>query len=343
MNRIWMLASLAALLTLITPAYSQRTNTLSPGEEGGAQKPPATTEQKPGATNTPAATTPAATSAPAVLWKNPQSGDQYATSSVKFVLESRDNISEVDYIEYKIDNSEFRRYAGPITIPEQGPHTITYRSVDKAGNREVDRIYSVTIDDNGPLVRVLPAAAFVTRDGKNYTPPSNTFTIRASDEFSGVKEVLYGVNSSELKAYREGEAVQITASGTQLINFQGVDNLGNKTTGSVLVEVDADKPVVEIKPTQPLTKVDQRQYARRNTGFRVEATDLGSGIQTIMVRIDGAQEWQAYSDVIFFDAEKEHVIEARAIDAVGNESEIKTLRFVVDDNPPTTELRTSVE
>ena len=63
----------------------------------------------------------------------------------------------------------------------------------------------------------------------------------------------------------------------------------------------------------------------------------------IMVRIDGSEEWQTYTDTIYFDTEKEHSIEAKAIDAVGNESEIVSSRFIVDDNPPTTKLKTSVE
>lgn len=343
MNRVWRTIALLVVLLASPAAFSQPGGALSPGEEPEANP---TSPTKPGETaNKPAdsSVTPAATTVAPVLWKNPESGVVYATSGVKFVLQARDNISELDYIEYRLNSGEFRRYAAPFTLTEEGAHTITYRSVDRAGNREVDRIYSVVVDDRGPSVLLLPARAFVSQSGRSFSPAGNTFTLRASDEYAGVKELRYSVNSSELKPYNSGETIQLTQSGSHLIQWQAADNLGNRTEGSLLVQVDADRPTLEIKPTVALNRVEDRQYARRNTGFRVEANDVGSGIQTILVRIDGSPEWQTYTDAIYFDTEREHSIEAKAIDSVGNESDARSLRFIVDDNPPTTELRTSVE
>ncbi|MBX7057034.1 MAG: hypothetical protein K1X75_03135 [Leptospirales bacterium] len=349
MNRVWRIAAFLVALAALQPALSQaggNQGALSPGEEPESAAPAGGQTQTPPASNAPAGaesgTAPASSVAP-VLWKNPDSSVIYATSTVKFVLSARDNISDLDYIEYRLNNGEFRRYSAPFTLGEQGPYTITYRSVDRAGNREVDHIYSVIVDDSGPTILMLPARAFIAQGGRSFSPSGNTFTLRASDEYSGVKQIRYSINSTELKPYNNGETVQLTQSGSHLIQWEAVDNLGNRSQGSLLVQVDADRPTLDIRPTQALNRVDDRQYARRNTGFRVEATDVGSGIQTILVRLDGSPEWQTYTDAIFFDSEREHSIEAKAIDAVGNESDVRSLRFIVDDNPPTTELRTSVE
>ena len=278
-----------------------------------------------------------------MLWTD-ANGNIYANSKVKFILEASDDLSDIEYIEYRMDDAKsFIKYKGPFTIAQEGPHVIVYRSVDRAGNHEVDHVYNVTIDNKGPDVNILPAKPFVNLSGKLYTSPGNTFTIRTIDALAGIKSVEYGVNTSALRGYSKNEAIQLTDSGSQLIQYKATDNLQNATVGSLLVQVDAGKPTVTVSPSQPLIAVDNKLYARRNTGFDVNAQDLGSGVAMIMVRIDGSEEWQTYTDTIYFDTEKEHSIEAKAIDAVGNESEIVSSRFIVDDNPPTTKLKTSVE
>ena len=279
------------------------------------------------------------------LWTNQESGQLYANSSVKFILDANDNLSKTDYIEYKIDDGEFIRYSAPITIAKEGPHNITYRSADRAGNREFDHSFNVVIDNTAPEVELTPAKPFVEKDGRLFTSPGNIFVIRAIDEHSGVKSIRYGVNSKAEASYEEGRTVQLSESGSQLIRYDALDYLGNRTIGgSVLVEVDGSRPVVSIQPTKPLRQIEEDQYARRSTGFTVNATDEGgAGISQVMVRIDASQEWQVYNNTLYFATEKEHTIDAKAIDAVGNESEIVSIRFKLDDNPPVTKIRTSVE
>ncbi|MCB1308109.1 MAG: hypothetical protein KDK30_08020 [Leptospiraceae bacterium] len=335
MKRLWLLLIVILSVGMLSPAYSQEPtdseateeDTMSPGEEAGNTADNSMQDQG------------QVMQVGAAMYKD-SAGNLYANSRQYFRLNASDDLSRIEYTEYKIDDSSFRRYQGPINIEDEGPHTIVYRSVDRAGNQEVDRVYNVTIDNTAPVVAVVPARPFVQKDGKTYTSPGNTFTIRANDKYSGIKSIKYGVNSSELRTYEKNASIQLTESGSQLIQWRAEDNLGNTTVdGSQLVEVDGDKPTVVIKPTQPLIHVGETRYARRNTGFDVTGKDEGSGISQIMVRIDDSDEWQTYSDTIYFDTEEAHSIEAKAVDAVGNESEVVRSEFVVDDNPPQTELQ----
>ena len=285
----------------------------------------------------------AETSAKPVLWKNEKSGQLYANSGVRFILDATDNLSKTDYIEYKVDDGAYVRYSAPISISKEGPHSITYRSIDRAGNREFEQSFNVIVDNAPPEVELTPARAFIERDGRLFTSPGNTFTLRAVDQHSGIREINYGVNSAAKEKYEEGRIVQLSDPGSQLIQYEASDNLGNKTvSGSVLVDVDNTRPKIAIRPTQPLRQVNGDRYARRATGFSVTAEDQGAGVSQVMVRIDGSQEWQAYNNTLYFATETEHTIEAKALDAVGNESEVVVSRFKVDDNPPITKLRTSV-
>ncbi len=277
------------------------------------------------------------------LWKNTASGQLYANSGVKFFLEASDNLSKTDYVEYKIDEGDFIRYNSAISLSKDGPHTISYRAIDRAGNREFDQSFSVIIDNLPPEVKLVPSRAFVDKSGRLYTSAGNTFTIRAVDQHSGVKNVAYGINVAASEKYEEGRTVQLSDPGSQLIRYKATDNLGNATRGgSILVEVDSSRPKVSIRPSQPLRRVNGSRYARRSTSFSVLGEDEGAGVSRIMVRIDGSQNWQVYSTAIAFETEAEHSIEAKAIDAVGNESEVVSSQFKVDDNPPITKLRTSV-
>ena len=280
-----------------------------------------------------------------VLWKNDNSGQSYANSAVKFVLNAKDNLSQTDYIEYKIDGGDYIRYSVPIVISSDGPHSITYRSTDKAGNQEFEKSFNIIIDNTPPEVELTPSKAFIkNKDGRIFTSPGNTFTLRSIDQHSGVKKIDYSVNSTTKSVYESGRVIQLSDPGSQLIQYNATDNLGNVTqNGNVLVIVDTQSPKVNINTTKPLRQINNENYARRATGFNIIAEDDGSGVAQIMVRIDDSQEWQAYSNTIYFSAETAHKIEAKAIDAVGNESEIVVSSFKIDDNPPISKLRTSAD
>ena len=322
------LATALAALTLL-PVYAQED--ISPAEE----------TQNEGDSSLDVAG--AETSAKPVLWKNEKSGQLYANSGVRFILNATDNLSKTDYIEYKVDDSDYIRYSAPISISKEGPHSISYRAVDRAGNREFEQSFNVIVDNTSPEVELTPARAFIEKDGRLFTSPGNTFTIRAVDQHAGVKDINYGVNSGNKEKYEEGRIVQLSDPGSQLIQYEAIDNLGNRTlSGSVLVDVDNTRPRIAIRPTQPLRQVNGDRYARRATGFNVTAEDEGAGVTQVMVRIDGSQEWQAYNNTLYFSTETQHSIEAKALDAVGNESEVVVSRFKVDDNPPITKLRTSI-
>ncbi len=303
---------------------------LSPGEEAPEAMSPSGESTK---ISAPAAAT----------WRDEKSGNLYANSSVQFTLAATDNLSMVDYIEYRIDSGEYARYTSPIVLTSEGAHSLSYRAIDRAGNREFDRNFNVIVDSTPPKVNIFPTQSFVMGDGRVYSSQGNTFTFRAVDKYSGVRNISYAVNDDSEQPYQQGREIQLTQPGRQLIRYKAIDNVGNTTEEKTLfVSVDNSRPVVGIYPNQPLVKVNGASYSRRTTGFDVRANDEGSGVERILVRIDGSQEWQTYIDTIYFGSENRHSIEAKAIDAVGNESELVSLGFIIDDNPPMTDIKTSV-
>lgn len=73
-----------------------------------------------------------------------QQGNTYI-SPVEITLIATDEDSGVDYTKYKVDIGEWITYDTPVTVSEEGTHTVYFYSVDTAGNTETQKSTSFTI------------------------------------------------------------------------------------------------------------------------------------------------------------------------------------------------------
>jgi len=282
----------------------------------------------------------------------------YATSNAKFELTATDNISNVDFIEYKIgDVSHFSVYGHAFSLDKEGPHKVTYHAVDKVGNREEDIIYNVIIDNTGPYMNFALNKAPIVIEGRRYLAPGTKLEIRATDNYSGVKSVEYSANGSDWQPYKDG--IVLDKPGAAQLKYRAIDNLGNKSENqsgfstatpgqgaspedlAVInsLYIENTPPAVTITPAKRWINIDSKKYSLRDNSYTVEAQDSESGVANIFVKVDNAAEWQIYSGRLVFQTEGPHSIEAKAQDKVGNESQPVKVEFIVDDNPPKTNIR----
>ena len=96
---------------------------------------------------------------------------------------------------------------------------------------------------------------------------------------------------------------------------------------------------MEIVESLPFVKVGERLFARRGTKFKLTARDAESGISKVLYKKDGDSEYTAYVEDIYFETSGEHTIEAKSIDNVGNESEVRKLTFYYDIQAPKTTIK----
>ncbi len=264
----------------------------------------------------------------------------YATSATKFQLTAADSLSNIDYIEYRIDDSPFMRYNEPFSIDQEGPRRIVYRAVDKAGNREADNVFMVTIDNTPPTVTANLNGPSYPRDGVTYVSTSTKIELYAKDVYSGVKKIEYAINDGD---FVEGNSIVLDQPGRQRVRYRASDNLNNVSAeqqiATMLLDVDNTTPTVAIRTSRRPVEFEGKKYALRDTIYTVEAVDEGAGIDKILVRIDGEGDFQPYTTPIQFSNEGPHSIEAKAIDRVGNESEIAKLDIITDDDPPTSSIK----
>jgi hypothetical protein len=265
----------------------------------------------------------------------------YVNAGTFFEISSADDATNVDYVEYKINNGEFQKYSNPINITEEGKQTIIYRAVDKVGNKETAKLLTVVVDNTPPTVKMLPSEVPYTRNNVQYISNRTTYSIAAEDNSSGVKKIEYFIDNGPKQRYTEGSPIKLETPGAHIISFFATDNSGNVTPeyGKMLVNVDVNRPTIRIVESSPYVVIGGRNYAKKDTSFAVKAFDNESGISQVLIKVDGASDFSPYAEPIVFTSQGEHTIEAKAIDNVGNESEIVSVTVLTDVNPPTTTIR----
>ncbi len=274
----------------------------------------------------------------------------YVNSKVKFKLTTKDNFLK-DRIEYKIDNGEVKKYDAPFTLPDEGTRVITYYGVDSIGNKENPKLYKVIVDNTPPVIYVTTDKPVLKKGDKVYISKDMKFKVDTVDELSGVNKVEYSLDGKLYREYKAPFNIP-TDSGEINLKIRAVDNVTNvsekyalkmydETGKETEMALDGLKPVsdnvapvVEIKSSKELIKKSGKTVASSDIKYSITATDADSGIAQVLVRIDEKGDYIPYTKEIQFLTNGEHVIEAKAVDKVGNVSPVVVLTVFVDVIPP---------
>ena len=350
----------AITLAASTVSFSQDT-----AQPADATAKPADAAQPADATAAPADSARSVSDQPAAAGTNAEKAKQYSdgvntyvNSKALFRLTSRDNFLS-DKVVYKIDGGAETAYDKEFELTAEGKHTVSYFGVDKIGNKEDEKSFSVTVDNTAPEVTVSPKFPIYSANGKLYISKQFTFNIAATDALAGVEKVTYTVNGKDFVDY--ATAFSIYTDGDLTFAAGSLDNVGNKSAkfkikmrddqGKETVEekesiqlfADNIAPAVTIAADKTLTPVNGKNIASKEFKYAVTAADKESGVKMIMVRADGRGDFVPYEKEVFFNTNGDHYIEAKAIDAVGNVSDTVILSVYVDVVPPKTAIETIAE
>ncbi|HET8601893.1 MAG TPA: PxKF domain-containing protein [Segeticoccus sp.] len=159
-------------------------------------------------------------------------------------LGATDNLSGVAATFYSVDGGDVVE-GTELTLGTEGAHTVTFHSVDAAGNVEEDRTATVKIDLTAPTIghTLTPAANAV---GWNNSPVTVDFQCADQDLLSGLESCT--------------DPVTLTDDGTgQQVLGTAVDKAGNVGTDTATVSIDTVKP--EITGTPDRAANDNGWYA----------------------------------------------------------------------------------
>ncbi|HOP29020.1 MAG TPA: hypothetical protein P5120_01505 [Spirochaetota bacterium] len=284
----------------------------------------------------------------------------YVNDKVRFELFEIDNIMP-DTKFYKIDDGADQKYTEPFTLSDEGAHVLYYYSIDKMGNKEMQKSLNVIVDKTAPEVIVVVKAPFAKTGETIYASDkfSYEYTISAKDNISGVAGISYAVAGEEHKEYVKPFA--INSLEPVKIDVAAEDKVGNLTkkylskvideNGNLLAEsmddvkitVDKTAPTVEIKGDKEFFKKENTLVASKDYKYTITAADTESGIKAIYYRVDNKSDFILYTGELMFNTNGMHKIEAIAKDGVGNISKTAVLDVFVDIIPADTNIKLVTE
>jgi photosystem II stability/assembly factor-like uncharacterized protein len=222
---------------------------------------------------------------------------------------------------YTLDGGGRVTYSAPFTVSGQRVHTVTYWSVDQAGNVEDVLTGYVNIDATPPTVGASGFdAAWHNTDVQ--------VTLTAGDAVSGVASVAYREGTSGAWTTIAGASATVTVSatgndGTHTYQYQATDAAGNVSgAGSFAVKIDATAPTT--------TPTGLGADALSDWGTTTRTVSLaaddgpGSGVASTHYTVDGGIA-KAYSGSPFtVSGAGQHQVTYWSVDAIGNVEAVRT-------------------
>ncbi|MCD6171075.1 MAG: PKD domain-containing protein [Thermoplasmata archaeon] len=224
----------------------------------------------------------------------------WCNKTVNIEFNSTDNLSGVNYTEYKIDDGSWNKYTEPFQLTSEGIHVIYFYSVDNAGNVENEKNVTIKIDKTKPITN---AKINASHGNKGWILGNAEITLIATDNLSGVNYTEYKIDDGSWNKYTE--PFQLTSEGIHVIYFYSVDNAGNvENEKNVTIKIDKTKPDVNIKiPKEGYLYISGRQMMP--TLFRktiiigkldavAEASDSLSGVYYVEFILNSQLLWKDF-------------------------------------------------
>ena len=183
--------------------------------------------------------------------------------AVSVVLTAADPASGVARTEWSLDGGAWTAYSRPVPVSGDGTHTLLHRSVDTAGNAEVDRAATIRIDGTAPTLLVTGVA-----NGRVYGDATDVVVSwEAGDATSGVGAVTATLAG---RALTSGYAVALheLPLGVHELRVSATDVAGNTTTRTVPFAVttslrDVSQLLDRFKATNRLPRATYDQLTKQ--------------------------------------------------------------------------------
>jgi hypothetical protein len=166
---------------------------------------------------------------------------RWSKDNVTVSLTPSDNGSGVSATYYSLDGG-IQQIGTTVIVTGDAVHTLTYWSVDSAGNIESMKTATIQIDKTGPVTTATPGLI----NGQNGWYISNpTISLSASDNLSGVTQTLYHINTGPWVNYTE--PVSISTEGINTFEYKSVDIAGNEEVAkSLTIKLDKSVPTLKV-------------------------------------------------------------------------------------------------
>jgi hypothetical protein len=254
--------------------------------------------------------------------------NNWYVSDVQVNLSGSDKVSELDKVEYSLDNSQtWQVYTEPSILLSEGINYLLYYSTDQAGNIEETKSVEIKIDKTPPT----------TKDDYDGLWHKDDFQINltSSDAISGVNETYYILYQNQ----QPSEIKKVSSDGQPLIIYQDNDNwleywsegkAGNLEQHQIVkqIKLDKAKPEIEILSPKDSSTISETSFKIEFNALDPVIQSTPSGIASTTALLDG----QAVENNQVIDSTTltggEHIFSVQATDNAGNQAAQET-KFIL--------------
>lgn len=289
-----------------------------------------------------------------VVWEGPsytKDKSVFAHPESVLTIVSQDGISGVARILTRQRTPEqssggnATQFSGRAQYKREGSYTIEFAAIDRVGNEETWKTHEFTIDATPPKTEMImevagnkggePARPEATK-GALFVNSGTQFVLNATDSLSGVKQTEYRINNGPITLYKQPVAVNSKAIE---FSYRSIDQVGNAEAWKTFsVQQDLSPPSLALQRAGFHLEHRGTVYARPGFTLSLNASDSDSGLRQILVSMDGGEFKESSERKFTFQKPGGHLFRARAIDKVGNVTEVNPVQVFIDDTAPVSKL-----
>lgn len=235
-----------------------------------------------------------------------------------------DPLSDIERVEYKINDGIWKTYYPPLIISSSGQQRIYARNVDGAGNKSTEVYTDVKID------KEIPNSPIIVLDHNSWTNTDINVKIEVnnSESLSGIRAINYKIGNGSWNVYH-GE-FSISTEGQNTIYARVIDNVNN-----VSIESTKTFMIDKTNPSKPTVNLSDNKWTDGDvTCTIVNGNDNLSGIKETQFKIGLNDEWKKYDNEFTISSKGANAILARTMDNAGNISDISYSISKIDSDIP---------
>jgi len=134
----------------------------------------------------------------------------FINKNTKISLFATDYESGVKQIEYSTDGGGFKNYS-QFTLPNQGYHTIKFKTTDNVNNLETEKTSNVFVDNTPPVIHHnFSIEPIGSKSGLSIYPNYTRLYMGATDDHVGTKTIKYSINDGPLTLYSSSTTLDVS-------------------------------------------------------------------------------------------------------------------------------------
>lgn len=233
-------------------------------------------------------------------------------------------------------------YDSPVSIILGQEYNVSYYSTDNVGNSEISNNVIIAVDNTPPeIVLNYDSEVFIEND-YIYTKPGTNFSLTATDNFAGVKNIYSKTGDNEFSNYLE--SFSYTDEIDILYSYYSEDNISNYSNiEQINISIDNTPPLTTQAVNKDIVVIGEKYYADTSYLFQWVASDNKSGVKETIVKFNGSVLEDNQLQIV---EDGDHVIEYYSIDKLGHIEETNTFYVttpIPDRTAPTTTITHTYE